>query len=99
MSTSLRKCIVLGPNGTQQVSSPQNYRWDQGERPVHEMFDETNTNWVKISIHWHDLEPYADTYHPELLDNLDQQVNQAASHGRSIILMPITVPLWANEKR
>lgn len=104
MGSSIRKLVVLGPSGAEDIPSIQDFRSCAGffASPAANP-DGTNTPWVRMWAPWHllqqrgDLPPGSDQDPGwPLLQNLDAQIAAAKAQGLHVILTSYTYPRWSN---
>jgi hypothetical protein len=102
MATNLRKCVVLGPQGTQSPGSNQDYRNNRS------WILATNTKYVRLWISWPRFQPVAGYapgvdppgYNPSyLFSELDAQVRQANADNVVVIATLWKYPTWATNRQ
>ncbi|HET8951967.1 MAG TPA: hypothetical protein VFN44_15705 [Solirubrobacteraceae bacterium] len=101
MSTVLRKCIDITPNGVLQPWSLQDYRLIRVQPWWPKL--RATTSWLRMWADWPTLQPQR-AYAPDdprsggygNLLAFDEQIKLAVADGLNVILMPYRYPLWAN---
>lgn len=102
MSTTLRKCISLGPSGTiaPGAGNPQYLPYESSPGTYANLIflADTNTRWVKIWVHLRSLWPTENNVNTTLLNQLDWQIAVAKLYGKAVILtIHHDFPLWINQ--
>jgi hypothetical protein len=101
MSTTLRKCIVLGPAGTitPVPSNPQYLAYQSAPGTYANLIFllDSQTRWVKLWVHLPSMWPARNDLRVTLRDQLDYQIAVAKSYGFGVILgIHHDLPLWIN---
>src|SRR5215210_4236584 len=92
MAANLRRLVALGPNGTINPGSSQDYRQQSNRR----FFRQTGTRWARLWADWPSLMPTAAGFDQPRLQALDEQIALARRDGLRLILTLYRFPTWAN---
>jgi hypothetical protein len=101
MSTTLRKCIVLGPDGTMTPAptNPQHIAYEPSPRTFANLIFllDSQTKWVKLWLHLPSMWPTKSFLSEDLRNHLDFQIAVAKSYGFGVILgIHHDLPSWIN---
>lgn len=102
MSSTLRKCISLGPDGTinPYPSNTQYLAYENAPGSYANLIFllDGNTRWVKIWVHLRSLWPTENNVNLFLRDRIDYQLAVAKLYGLGVVLtIHHDFPLWINE--